>query len=25
MEDTGYFEKAIPLLRKFSSAYDEYY
>lgn len=25
MEDSGYYEKAIPLMRMFSPAYDEYY
>lgn len=25
MEESGYYEKAIPLIRKFSPAYDEYY
>lgn len=25
MEDSGYYEKAITLMRKFSSTYDEYY
>lgn len=25
MEDSGYYEKAVPLMRKFSPAYDDYY
>ncbi|MCR8968751.1 MerR family transcriptional regulator [Facklamia sp. 7083-14-GEN3] len=25
MQDSGYYEKAIPLMRKFSTAYNEYY